>query len=164
MKTLYIVRHAKADRENREVDDIDRPIIPAGIEKTQKIIHYLNSLHTSVDYITVSPAKRAKETAKLIANGIDFPSNKIVIDEKIYLADTNEIFDIVSLFPDKSDSAMIVGHNPTITFFANQFLEKKVDYLPTSSVVCVIFKTEKWSEFSSANYIMNFIALPKMFK
>ncbi|NVO02168.1 MAG: histidine phosphatase family protein [Bacteroidetes bacterium] len=164
MKTLYIVRHAKAERENNGIDDKSRPIINLGREKTQKIINYLNSLQTSVDYIATSPATRANETAKLIAKGINFPLEKIEVKENIYLADTDEIFDIVSQFPYEADSAMLVGHNPTVTFFANQFMEKKVDYLPTSAVICIIFKTEDWTEFSSANYILNFIALPKMLK
>ena len=58
----------------------------------------------------------------------------------------------------------MIGHNPTITNFANYFLTEYVDYMPTSGVVCVEFDTDKWNEIVTAKKQTRFIIYPKMLK
>lgn len=162
MKTLYIVRHAKSSWDYPELPDVERPLLEKGINNTKKILRELNERKVSVDIMVASHAKRARETANLIARGINFPVEKIEISNHIYQVDRDEIFNIIFSQNDNHKSMMIVGHNPTLTQFANLFLEDKIDFLPTSGVISVSFETDKWIDVIRVKYATNFVIFPKM--
>ena len=62
------------------------------------------------------------------------------------------------------DQLMIVGHNPSITNFANLLLPDPIDYLPTSGLVCIQFDANLWDEIWQAKIITNFVVTPRMLK
>jgi phosphohistidine phosphatase len=70
--------------------------------------------------------------------------------------------DIAMALPDEKDVVMLVGHNPAMTQFANDFLEEKLDYLPTTGVVCVRIEAEKWEDLPMAASKVLFFVTPKM--
>jgi phosphohistidine phosphatase len=162
MKTLYIVRHAKSSWDFPELPDIERPIIEKGIYNTKKITKELTEKNITVDMMICSHAKRACETARLVATGLNYPVEKIEVNQHIYQVDRDEIFNIIFSQNDALESLMIVGHNPTFTQFANLFLTEKIDLLPTSGVISFQFETEKWIEVIKAKCKTNFILFPKM--
>jgi phosphohistidine phosphatase len=161
MKTLYIVRHAKASWEFPDLADVERPIIEKGIYNTKLIVAELSNKNISVDLMVSSHAKRAKETAKIIATGINYPVEKIEISRHIYQVDRDDIFDILFAVKDTIDTLMIIGHNPTLTQFANLFLDEKIEFLPTSGVVSVSFETGNWIGVINSPYKTNFTLFPK---
>ena len=164
MKTLYLIRHAKASIENRKKKDMDRPLIEKGLKRTRYSIDFLNEKHTIVDHIISSPALRAYETAHILAHALNFPSENIKIERTIYNGDADKI---ANLFYDLSkhiDRLMIVGHNPSITNFANILLPEPIDYLPTSGLVCIEFDTNLWDEIWEAKILTNFVVTPRMLK
>jgi len=160
MKTLYIVRHAKSSWDFPELPDVDRPVIEIGIIKTKKIVSELNKRSISVDLMICSHAKRAMETSKIIATGINYPVEKIEVSKHIYQVDRDDIFNLLFSVNDNVDSLMIIGHNPTLTQFANLFLEEKMDILPTSGVVSLSFETGNWIGIIKAAHKTNFILFP----
>lgn len=164
MKTLYIVRHAKSSWEEPGLPDHDRPLIAAGIKKTKLIIDFLQKKHVMPDLMISSSATRAKETAFIIAEGLGYPQEQIIIDQKIYHASTDSIFSELYALPDNVSSVMIFGHNPTLTYFVNQFLSPTIINLPTSGVVAIEFATDKWTEIDAAKYRNRFTVFPKMLK
>ena len=164
MKTIYLMRHAKSTWEFPELKDEERPLVEKGIKRTKKIIKFLNVKNVKPDVIISSHAVRAQETAKIMAKGLDSPLNEIVIDEKIYESNIENLFNVVYGIPDDKNTMIMIGHNPTITNFANYFLAEYVDYMPTSGVVCVEFETDKWNEIVVAKKQTRFIIYPKMLK
>ena len=164
MKTLYIVRHAKASWEYPNLPDDDRPIIEKGIINTKLIIAELNKQKITVDLIISSHAKRAFETAKLIATGINYPVEKIEVNKFFYQVEPDIIFNIIFSVKDTIDSLMIVGHNPTLTQFANLLLKDKIEILPTSGVASISFETGKWNGIEHAKNKTNFILFPNLIK
>ncbi|MFH0866244.1 MAG: histidine phosphatase family protein [Bacteroidota bacterium] len=162
MKTLYIVRHAKSSWDFPELPDVERPLIEKGINNTKKIIKELNEKKITVDMIVSSHAKRAYETARLMATGINFPVEKIEVSRHVYQVDRDDIFNIIFSQNDELDSLMIIGHNPILTQFANLFLNDKIDLLPTSGVISLGFETDKWIEVIKTKCKNNFILFPKM--
>lgn len=162
MKTLYIVRHAKSSWDFPDLPDIDRPIVDKGINNTRKIVIELNNKKVQVDLLISSHAKRAYETAKIIATGINYPVEKIEVRKGIYRVDRDDIFNILFALNDNIDSVMIVGHNPTLTQFANLFLDKKIDILPTSGVISISFKINNWIGIIKAHPKTNFTLFPKL--
>jgi len=164
MKTLYLVRHAKASWEDATVSDAQRQLLPKGIRKTKQIVEFLKKRGVSIDLILSSPAVRAYETAKIVAAGMGYPEDKIGTDRKIYDGYHDRILDIIYGTDSQVKSLMIFGHNPTITRLANLFLHPGIEIMPTSCVVCISFNTDQWENIPSTEPNQEFIVYPKMLK
>lgn len=161
MKTLYIVRHAKSSWDHPELHDRERPLLEKGKKRTRHIIEYFLENNISVDLILSSPAVRALETARLIARAMNYPIDDIHIHNNIYTSDAEKLHNIFFDLPQDINSLMITGHNPTLTTFANYFLEKKIDWIPTSGVVSISFDTNKWEDLYTSAKKLNFYITPK---
>lgn len=164
MKTLYIVRHAKSSWGDPELSDIERPLLNKGIKKTSRVKDFLKSKKLKVDQIISSPASRAYETAKLYAPTFGYDPAKIVINENVYESSTDSLLDVLFELDNDINSVMIVGHNPTFTDFANKFLDTKIDWLPTSGIVCINFHTNNWQKISLTKKSTSFFVYPGMLK
>ena len=161
MKTIYIVRHAKSSWNMIDIPDEQRPLLEKGKKRIKKVIDYLHEKHIKVDYIISSHAVRAHETAKILAHALKYPIENIKIDSKIYHGNGDDILNQFYDLPDRFDSVMIVGHNPSLTDFVNIFLKSPIDNLPTSGVVSFTFDTDKWEKVVNAGRKTNFILFPK---
>ena len=162
MKTLYIVRHAKSSWDTPGLADHQRTLLEKGRKRTQYICNYLINAGVKPDLILSSHAIRAAETAKIIAEAINYPIDDILVTDKIYHSDTDDLFDLLFALDNDVESVMLVGHNPTLTYMANHFLDEKLENLPTSGVVCVEFETDKWEELFSASYKTKFVITPRL--
>ncbi len=164
MKLLYIVRHAKSSWDHPGLEDYQRPLLEKGKKRTKYVVDYLLQKQTHVDLILSSHATRAQETARIIANALNYPENRIIISKNIYHGDVDQLFNHFYDLSDDVKSLMMVGHNPTFTYFSNYFLEKPIDNLPTSGVVCIEFQTEKWSNFLEVPRKTRFVIYPRKLK
>ena len=164
MKTVYIVRHAKSSWDSFDVADHERTLLPVGIKKTKKIIAFLNDKNVEAELIISSSAVRARETAKLIADGIGYNSDLIVKNKALYHAYADDIYTELFSVDNSVNSVMIVAHNPTLTDFVNDFVEPEIMNLPTSGVVCVNFDTDSWENIANAKFKVNFVVFPRMLK
>lgn len=158
MKTLYIVRHGKAMlRATDQGGDFDRQLIEKGIVRSVKLADHLKKIEENVDLIIASPANRAIETARIIASGLNFPLGSIQIEKGLYSENESFIFDLLSQTSDDFSKLMIVGHNPTLTNFLNYFLETPIDWLKTSSIACLQFDTDEWTEITRVEVRLMYI-------
>jgi len=162
VKTVYIVRHAKSSWDNFELSDHDRPLMNTGIKKTKKVISFLASKKVMPDVMLTSSAVRAQETAKLIATGIGYNHDEIVVCKALYHAGIEEIYDEIASLDDKFNSVMIFGHNPMLTYFVNSFVVPEIDNFPTTGVLSVDFKANSWESISNAKFKVNFVVFPRM--
>lgn len=151
MKTLYIVRHAKSSWDSPLLNDLDRPIMDKGREKTRKKISQLLEMNQLKPQLILSSlAWRAQQTALEWTQGLGLDPNAIEIKPSLYHADNDIIFRICADVDDHFDAIMLVGHNPALTNFVNLFLLPPIDWLPTSTFVCVSFNTKSWSGIKQA--------------
>jgi phosphohistidine phosphatase len=164
MKTLYIVRHAKSSWDHPGLSDDQRPLLQKGKKRTKLVTDYLQKNNNQPALILSSHATRAYETAKLFANALGFPENKIIVTESIYHGNADTMINTLFGIADDIDSLMMFGHNPTFTYFANMFLDNSIENLPTSGVVCIEFKTDKWEEIMTAEKRTKFVISPKILK
>jgi phosphohistidine phosphatase len=164
MKTLYIVRHAKSSWDNPGLADHERPILEKGKKRTKYIIDYLIEHNIKPDLIISSHAIRARQTATIIGTAVNYPESEIQISTSVYHGDVDSLMDHFYDLSDDVDSLMMVGHNPTFTTFANYFLDKKIDWLPTSSIVCIEFDTDKWENVVNAQKKAKFVITPRLLK
>jgi len=164
MKTLYIVRHAKSSWNHPDLEDYQRTLLEKGKKRTKYVVDYLLKNKIHVDLIISSHAVRAFETAKIIAGAIHYPKAKIIVSKSIYFGNSDNLFNVFYDLSDDVSSLMLVGHNPTFTTFANYFLDKKIDNLPTSGVVCIQFNMESWENIHDSERKVKFVISPKSLK
>ena len=122
------------------------------------------SKNVEPDLFISSSAERAYETAKLVAEGIGYEVGQIVKSKALYHAGVDEIYDELFSIDNNVNSVMLFGHNPTLTYFANIFINREIDNLPTSGVVSVEFKTDRWEAIANAKFKVNFVVFPRMIK
>ncbi len=164
MKTLYIVRHAKSSWEQPSIGDHERPVLEKGVKRTKMVAKFLIEKKTRPDLIVSSDARRAYQTAVILAKKLGYPTEKISLSKMMYHAASQDVADIFYEIPENVNSLMLVGHNPTMTDFANQFLIEKTDWLPTSGVVSVSFDAAEWNKIFEVKPVVNFVVYPKMLK
>ena len=161
MKTLYLLRHAKSSWSFDELSDQERPLNDRGRDDAPLMGQALAKRRICPDIIVSSPAVRAMSTALLVAREMQFPHEKITVEPGIYGADADDLLAIIKGLPDAADSALLVGHNPTITDVANALSPSSLNEMPTAAVVCLRFSCERWEEVNKANAEFYFYDYPR---
>ena len=161
-KKLLLVRHGKSSWKHPGLADHERPLLKTGIERTARVGKFLLDNGIKPGLIVSSHAVRAFETARILGGVLGYPAHDILIESNIYYYGSDGLFDLAMALPNDKEVAMLVGHNPAMTQLANMFLEQKLDYLPTTGVVCVSIGTDKWEELPMADRQVDFLITPKM--
>lgn len=94
MTTLILVRHGESEwnRAGRIQGQINSPLTDLGINQAKAIREYLSGILLNQQLeIYTSPLDRALQTAEIIAQGIEYPSRKIIIEERLNDFNVGEI-------------------------------------------------------------------------
>ena len=86
MTTLILVRHGESEwnRAGRIQGQVNSSLTDFGINQAKAIRDYLSGILLNQELeIYTSPLDRALQTAEIIAQGIDHPSSKIIIEERL---------------------------------------------------------------------------------
>lgn len=152
MKTLLLIRHAKSSWANALQSDYDRPLNERGKGDAPRIGERLRALSILPDEIVASTAKRAAQTAKLIATAIGFDHSKIRWMDKLYHCNSEVFEEVVRDLDDTCKTVFIVAHNPGVTEFANSLdTNFRIDNMPTCGVVGAhTEQASAWSDFMRA--------------
>ncbi len=150
MKTIYLVRHAKSPKDEKGINDWERPLTVAGIKKAQDIAQKLYRKKIEAGRMVSSHAFRALNTALIFAINMRYPVSALEINSSLYEKKASEILDMLKKQDDSVSSIMIFGHNPSISNLSNLLTGKKGEDLPTSAVIAIRFATEKWSDLEKA--------------
>jgi phosphohistidine phosphatase len=97
------------------------------------------------DLILSSPAVRALETAEIIARKLDYRRKDIVVDDRLYAVEANDLLEVIRTLGDRLKSVMIFGHNPALVELA-QRLSSEITDMPTCAVAEFRFDAKSWSE------------------
>lgn len=122
---------------------------------------HLGELGLTVDLILSSPASRAYSTAEYYAQELLASRDKLRIDDAIYLASQNDLFEIISEVPDDISRLMVVGHNPGMTSFASLLSQQYIDNIPTCGVAVIDFEIDSWSQIKNTSGKMMYFEYPE---
>jgi phosphohistidine phosphatase len=163
LKTLLLIRHAKSDWNDAALKDFDRPLNDRGKKAAPVMGKRLLDKNIKIDAFISSPAKRAKKTAELIAKEYDVKKEKIIFQDKLYLAEPAVFWDVISKTDDDHKHIAVFSHNPGITDFANQLTPEdiRVDNIPTCGVFAVKANIKYWKDFQDAKKEFWFFDYPK---
>jgi phosphohistidine phosphatase len=145
MKTLFLVRHAKASPKNLPITDFDRPLYDRGTSDAIEMGKKLGKDHILPQLLISSPANRAITTARHIAQGIGYPESDILKAPSIYEASRKELLHLVKSLHQRFQSVMLFGHNPGFSELCN-YLAGTTISMPTCGVVQIEMAITGWSE------------------
>ena len=144
MKTLLLMRHAKSSWEEEGVPDHDRPLNGRGKRDSPRMGKLIRQLDLVPDLVVTSTAKRAKSTAKRVAEACGY-AQKIEESAALYGASTPEWVGVLTKIEETNDRVLGIGHNPGV----EEFLEMLIgDYepMPTAALAQVSLPIERWAD------------------
>jgi phosphohistidine phosphatase len=146
MKRLTLVRHAKSDWSLPGQEDWDRVLNKRGQLDAPDMARRLRSRRLKPDLILASPAVRALATASIMARELKVSAELIAQDERLYLAEPEQILAVVQELGGDAAHVMVFGHNPGITECANRLSAgDRIDNMPTCAVFTACYAIADWS-------------------
>lgn len=149
MKTLFLIRHAKSSWDDTALSDKDRPLHDRGKCDAPKMGKRLARRDVKPDLILSSPAMRALATAEIIAKKLDYKRKDIVVDDRLYAGEADDLLNVIHKLGDKCKRVILVGHNPELTELAHR-LSSEITHMPTCAVAAFTFDAKSWSNIGKA--------------
>lgn len=163
MKTLYLIRHAKSSRDNRDIPDFERPLNERGEKDAPFIAEVLKKKNVNVDLILSSPALRALTTAKIFAKELGISEKEIVADENIYEASRKDLVNVLLKIDDSKNNVILFGHNPGLTYLSNYICDFETDNIPTCGIIGMQLEFDSWKYIGSKSCGFKFFEYPKKY-
>jgi len=149
MKTLFLIRHAKSSRDDPALPDRERPLADRGKRDVVEMGKRLAKRDVKPDLIMSSPAVRALATAEVIATSLGCRRQDIVVNDRLYAGEADDLLDVIRALGDELERVMLVGHNPAMTELAHA-LSSEISQLPTCAVAEFTFDAKSWSDVGKA--------------
>lgn len=153
MKTLALFRHAKADWDDSATRDFDRGLNDRGRMGAQVLgAELVKAMPGGWDKVLASPAERVKQTLSL-----SLPQAAPAWDERLYLAPSETIFDIVRDQGGDAASVLVCGHNPGLqeALMAlvppageNAAFDEAARKFPTAALAVFELDIERWDQLA----------------
>lgn len=125
MKRLLLLRHAKAEQSTSRGDHA-RVLAPRGRRSAPLVAKAMRKSGYIPDMTLCSTAARTRETWALTAPELRAGA-PVTFTETLYLAPWQAIMKIACETDDKTDTLMIVGHNPGLEECAAILLQEPAD-------------------------------------
>jgi len=162
-KTLYLLRHAKAEKAEPGLEDQSRALIRRGRDAAERLAGWFAKHQPLPTTVLCSPAMRTRQTLELILPSLAEP----VIDynPRLYGASTKTLLEAVARLPRDVGAALIVGHNPGMEELAiglaghapARMIARMREKFPTCALVMLTAKVRDWSKFADASRAEEFI-------
>lgn len=146
MKTLFIVRHAKANWMEEGGEDRLRTLNAEGIADATKMGKLLAEENLIPDLILSSTATRAEETVKLIAKGLKFNESNIEYKNALYNASAETIILVLQSIETEANKVMFVAHNPGVSNFLSLITDGSSVNMGTCDVAIVELDIDEWKQ------------------
>jgi phosphohistidine phosphatase len=158
LKTILLMRHARAGDTRAGEHDYDRSLTADGNDMAFQTGRILASLNLSVDRIIASAAARTQQTAELVSEEINAtrtrtaaPPVAIICRPELYHASAHGFAKAAGqhAFDDES-TVLIVGHNPGIGTLMCYWAQKGLDVSP-ATLVAFRFDLKSWTDVKASH-------------
>jgi phosphohistidine phosphatase len=161
MRELCLVRHAKSSWKYPKLDDFERPLNKRGRKNAPFMGKILHQLKFSPDLIITSPASRAAMTARTFAFEIKYPLDRIQYLASVYESNERNLIQLLREVDDNIEKIMLVGHNPALTYLANNIGDYPISNIPTCGVYWVTLGINVWSGIKENSGKLKYFEFPK---
>lgn len=146
MLRLTLIRHANAEWKDTSYEDFDRPLNKRGVAEAESLGKLLAENQLVPDLILASTAKRAQQTADIVAKQLGLVARRVKAMEQLYLAREDAILALAQATGPKVHHLAIVGHNPGISELARSLApaDTPVAELSTAAACTLTFVTDSW--------------------
>jgi phosphohistidine phosphatase len=153
MRTLYLLRHAKSDRGDPDLSDIDRPLAPRGRRDAPAMAAYMREHDYRPDLILCSPATRTRETLALLQPVLG-PDIRVEFDRKLYLGSPDLLLRRLRDVEETVPSVLVIGHNPGLERLAaalaprgdRRALAHMREKYPTCGLAIIHLHIDRWEQ------------------
>lgn len=146
MKTLLLLRHAKAEAEAARGDKA-RALTARGCRDAAILGWYLRGRGHRPDRIVTSRARRARQTAAIVAAAAEF-RRPVRAKRGLYYATPAALLRRVRRLPRQAACVLLVGHNPDLEELAALLVGPghPVPALPTAGLLPLDFDVPRWRD------------------
>ena len=153
-KNLYLLRHSFAEPPEGSTD-FERILTIRGLNAVRALGRKLLEDTFNPEIIISSKAMRAADTAINLTEELGISEQVIGYNEKIYDASVRELLEVINQVGDSVQSVLLIGHNPTMSFFAEYLTGTDFPGIEPCGFVTIRFEEVNWSEISqdSGNFV-----------
>ena len=167
-KTLYILRHAKAEAGNATQGDHERMLAERGVDAADHMGKYLVRRSIVPELVLCSTAQRASQTWEHVQQAYKV-APPLEYSERAYLASPNELLFLISQIPESVSSLLIVGHNPGLHQLClklakhgdDDALDRVTLKFPTCAFAAIDLGVVAWSDVARAEGTLTLFVTPK---
>lgn len=145
MKRLTVMRHADARWKNPGTDDFARPLNRRGLSAAEAMARRLLELELVPDRLLASTARRAEQTADIVARELSLSVRHVQREERLYLASAADILNLIRETGPRIAHLMVIGHNPGASDLVHLLVPRGgISTLTTAAVCSMVFDTDHW--------------------
>ncbi len=155
MRRLILFRHGKAEGFGKAESDFHRELTEKGVEKSRRVAQFLKEKGIVPNLLISSPALRAGATARA---ALDAYGTTIRLEYQPAIYYENDVSGLQKIVRDISadtETAMMFGHNPGFSEYAEFLLDEfRIDIPKSGAAVIEIQKPWKDVDRGSGKLIM----------
>jgi phosphohistidine phosphatase len=142
VKTIYLLRHTKAEERSVLRPDVDRCLVEKGRQQALRIGAFIRRQQLQPDLVLTSPYPRALQTAMLVAAAADLSCD---VQEALWLchgtAPATQLEQLRQALPDWPLHTLLVGHEPELSALLALLLDAQAAALQIKkgTLVCLQF-------------------------
>ena len=159
MKTLLLLRHAKAENGGAALPDLDRALNDRGRKEAQAVGTFIRKQDLALDLVLSSSAERTRETTELVVASAD-PAVEVRYEQRIYEAGPLRLLEVVSQIEEECSTVLLVGHNPGMEELL-QLLTDRAEHMATGTLAKIDLKASDWSKVTEEKGSLDWIVKPK---
>lgn len=165
MKTLGLLRHAKSDWDDMSLRDFDRGLNDRGRRGAAVMGGHIRTHGVAFDLLLASPAERVKRT--LDAARLQIP---VEWDERIYLADSAGLIEVLRGIEGDPAAVLVAGHNPGLQELIfglvsaeneNELFGTAAEKYPTATFAVLELAIDRWADCAPGTGRLVHLARPR---
>ena len=166
MRTLCLLRHAKAAQPAEGQSDIDRPLTERGRRDAARIGERLAEF--GIDLALLSNARRTRKTWEIASQNLE-GSSVLTLEPALYLCPAGSIIAKLREIPDRFRSVVVIGHNPDLHDVALWLADNSAPSLaqselrrkfPTSALAAFNLNISHWANLAPQTAKLILFATP----
>ncbi len=146
MKTIFLLRHAKAAPGNAATKDFDRELDARGVKEAARAGELMRRQDVHPKLILSSPAKRTQQTIELAIQDsvLEFEPQ---YDGRIYEASTSELLNVLASVDENTHEVLVVGHNPGMEELL-RYLTNESRSIGTAALARIEIANDSWKQLT----------------
>ena len=143
-RSLYILRHAKAEELAPGGADHARDLRRRGQDAARAIGRFLSALEEAPDVVLSSSAVRARHTAELAKAAGEWGA-PLELERELYEAGPEELLERVRARGGDASRLLLVGHQPSLSLLIAELAGSEPAF-PTAALARIDLALERWSD------------------